>query len=79
LLVAVDADHRVPGARQDLRGSPAELSARADHDRYPLAHDATSCTRMIAKSSDISCLLALLRCWREGVVLPAVAPRIAAS
>ena len=29
LLVAVDPDHRVPGARQDLRDSPAERSARA--------------------------------------------------
>src|ERR1700733_6906470 len=38
LLVAVDPDHRVPGACQGLRGGPAELSPGADNDCHALAN-----------------------------------------
>jgi len=38
LLVAVDPGDAVADAGQVLRGSPADLSARADHDRYASAH-----------------------------------------
>jgi hypothetical protein len=38
LLVPVDPGHGVPGGRQLGRCRPAELAARAGHDRHPLAH-----------------------------------------
>jgi hypothetical protein len=38
LLAPVGPDHGEPGGGQFLRRRAAELSARADHDRYTLAH-----------------------------------------
>ncbi len=41
-LAPVDPDHCEPGGRQPLRRRTAELTARADHDRYTLTHAVTS-------------------------------------
>jgi hypothetical protein len=40
-LAPVDSDHCEPGGRQLLRRRTAELTARADHDRYAPTHAAT--------------------------------------